>query len=61
MLNIIYTFMKIVDIDIEKCYICDEILHCESGNIVCVKTKKGIKNINDYAKRRELPWRAVLK
>ena len=39
--------MKIVD----KCYICDEILHCESGNIVCAKTEKGIKNINDYAKQ----------
>ena len=53
--------MKIVDMDIDKCYICDEILDCESGNIVCLKTAKGIKNINDYAKRRALSWSAVLK
>ena len=51
--------MKIVDMDIDRCYICDEI-H-ESGNIVCLKTVKGIKNIKDYAKRRTLSWSAVLK
>ena len=47
--------------DIEKCYIGDEILDCESGNIVCVRTENGIKNVNGHVKRRALSWRAVLK
>ena len=51
--------MKIVDMDIENCYIGDQILDSESGNIVCVKPEKGIKNINDYAKRRALSWKVL--
>ena len=46
--------------DIKVCYVCDQSFSDESVDVIAIKTAKGLKNINECAKRRGLSWQAGL-